>query len=88
MPQTQETEQPRRRGRADFKNNPSYLWWKDSPIDDVTRTLAKCGTNLDYFKQIAYGHRVPGRELALKLEYHTKGKLKAYDLLFGKHLKK
>jgi DNA-binding transcriptional regulator YdaS (Cro superfamily) len=46
----------------------------------------ECGTTVEYFWQIAGGHRKPGPLLARKIEQHSSGKVTAMELrpdIFG-----
>ena len=51
--------------------------------EPATEALAiRAGTTLAYFKQIAYRHRRPSAELAIKLAAESNGGLDAADLVF------
>ncbi len=47
--------------------------------DEVEDLARRCGTKAVYLKQIAYGHRRAGHELARKLEAETGGKVTRYE---------
>jgi transcriptional regulator with XRE-family HTH domain len=52
--------------------------------EKATKVAKKAGTNYAYFSQIAYGHRRPSVELALKLVEASKQELDFVSLLTHK----
>lgn len=42
----------------------------------------KAGTSYKYFQQIAYGHYIPSRDLAIKLARASRGEMQPMELLF------
>ena len=55
---------------------------KQTPEADVTRIAEAAGTNLAYFKQLAYGARIPRPKLAEALEKASDGQLTRMELLY------
>jgi hypothetical protein len=53
-----------------------------TPKDRLLAVLQQAGTNLAYFRQIAYGHRLPSRDMAARLERASEGKLSRMQLLY------
>ncbi len=43
--------------------------------EEATQVAIAAGTNLDYFKQIMYGNRLPSHKLTVKLEESSGGRM-------------
>jgi DNA-binding transcriptional regulator YdaS (Cro superfamily) len=61
-------------------------FWKKMRSQKNSRTLIedlarRCGTNQAYLSQIAYGHRRPSPQMALRIEKETGGQVRREELL-------
>lgn len=61
-------------------------FWKKMRSQKNSRTLIedlarRCGTNMAYLSQIAYGHRRPSPQMALRIEKETGGQVRREELL-------
>lgn len=55
-------------------------FYQTTDMEAVEAVCQAAGTNLAYFRQIAYGHRKASPHLALKLEQASGGVMRRHDL--------
>ena len=51
----------------------AITFYKSNETRTIESVCERAGTNLAYFKQIAYGHRKPSPALARRLEQESEG---------------
>ena len=55
-------------------------FYQTTDMETIEAVCKAAGTNLAYFRQIAYGHRKPSPHLALRLERASGGVMRRHDL--------
>ena len=58
-------------------------YFKSLSFKDQIEYANKCGTSVEYIKQLLTGFRRPGKEMALNLDVHSGGKVDKAVLIWG-----